>query len=310
MKSPSIFINPLTDFGFKYIFGQDSNKEFTISFLNSLFPEDGKIVDLTYIDKESVGDNKSDRGYIYDIHCTTESGKTFIVEMQNRYQAYFKDRALYYMAGDFYHQAQKGKEWDYCLTPVYGVFLMNFDWKEESNEQIIEEIGLTNIRTHEVFSDKLKMKFLRLPLMKKTEEECKKTLERWLYILKNMENMERIPTSFTQEPIFGRLGNVARVANLSETERRAYDRSLKTYWDNYAVESAQESRAQIQYEKGMAKGLEKGIRQGRNEGIKQGIEKGRNEGVKAVAKSMMQKGFDIDTIASLTGLSIEDLKML
>lgn len=170
------------------------------------------------------------------------------------------------------------------------------------------------------------MKFLRLPLMKKTEEECKKTLERWLYILKNMENMERIPTSFTQEPIFGRLGNVARVANLSETERRAYDRSLKTYWDNYAVESAQESRAQIQYEKGMAKGLEKGIRQGRNEGIrqgikqgiekgrnegiKQGIEKGRNEGVKAVAKSMMQKGFDIDTIASLTGLSIEDLKML
>ena len=126
--------------------------------------------------------------------------------------------------------------------------------------------------------------------------------------------MERIPTSFTQEPIFGRLGNVARVANLSETERRAYDRSLKTYWDNYAVESAQESRAQIQYEKGlekgMAKGLEKGIRQGRNEGIKQGIEKGRNEGVKAVAKSMMQKGFDIDTIASLTGLSIEELKML
>ncbi len=106
--------------------------------------------------------------------------------------------------------------------------------------------------------------------------------------------MERIPTSFTQEPIFGRLGNVARVANLSEPERRAYDRSLKTYWDNYAVESAQESRAQIQYEKG----LEKGIRQGRN------------EGVKAVAKSMMQKGFDIDTIASLTGLSIEDLKML
>ena len=130
--------------------------------------------------------------------------------------------------------------------------------------------------------------------------------------------MERIPTSFTQEPIFGRLGNVARVANLSETKRRAYDRSLKTSWDNYAVESAQESRAQIQYEKGlekglekgMAKGIEKGIRQGRNEGIKQGIEKGRNEGVKAVAKSMMQKGFDIDTIASLTGLSIEDLKML
>ena len=46
---------------------------------------------------------------------------------------------------------------------------MNFDWKEDTNAQIIQEVGLIDIQNQEVFSDKLKMKFLRLPLLTKTE---------------------------------------------------------------------------------------------------------------------------------------------
>ena len=306
MQHTSIFINPLTDFGFKYLFGKESNKDFAISFLNALFPEDGRIVDLTYIDKENVGENKVDRGYIYDVHCVTESGKSFIVEMQNRYQTYFKDRALYYVAGNFYQQAKRGRVWDYRLMPVYGVFLMNFDWKEDTDEQIIQEVGLIDIQTHEVFSDKLKMKFLRLPLLTKTEEECNKTLERWLYLLKNMEKMERIPNSFRQEPIFGRLADAARVANLSDTERRAYDRSLKTYWDNYAVEKAQEERLQSHLEKGIKIGEKRGEKIGEKRGEKTGMEKG----LKKVAKTMLMNGYDFATISKMTGLNESELRNL
>ncbi|MDE6235975.1 MAG: PD-(D/E)XK nuclease family transposase [Muribaculaceae bacterium] len=163
---------------------------------------------------------------------------------------------------------------------------MNFDWKEDTDEQIIQEVGLIDIQTHEVFSDKLKMKFLRLPLLTKTEEECNKTLERWLYLLKNMEKMESIPTSFRQEPIFGRLADAARVANLSDTERRAYDRSLKTYWDNYAVEKAQEERLQSHLEKGI------------------------EIGEKRVAKTMLMNGFDFATISKMTGLNESELRNL
>ena len=102
--------------------------------------------------------------------------------------------------------------------------------------------------------------------------------------------MERIPNSFRQEPIFGRLADAARVANLSDTERRAYDRSLKTYWDNYAVEKAQEERLQSHLEKG--------------------IEIGEKIGEKKVAKTMLQNGFDFATISKMTGLKESELRNL
>ncbi len=44
------YINPFTDFGFKRLFGEGSNKDLLIDFLNVLLREQqGEIVDLTYL---------------------------------------------------------------------------------------------------------------------------------------------------------------------------------------------------------------------------------------------------------------------
>lgn len=51
-------INPFTDFGFKYIFGQEHSKKYLIDFLNVLFgndPDFDPIKDVTYHDKERLG---------------------------------------------------------------------------------------------------------------------------------------------------------------------------------------------------------------------------------------------------------------
>lgn len=71
--------------------------------------------------------------------------------MQNRYQTHFKDRALYYLAADLYAQGEKGKGWNYRLTPVYGIFLMNFDWKDEDAQHLREDVCLYNKQTKEFF---------------------------------------------------------------------------------------------------------------------------------------------------------------
>lgn len=42
------YINPLTDFGFKKLFGDELNKELLIDFLNQLLPEKYKIKVLNY----------------------------------------------------------------------------------------------------------------------------------------------------------------------------------------------------------------------------------------------------------------------
>lgn len=41
------YINPLTDFGFKKLFGSEPNKALLIDFLNEILP-DKKIKDLSY----------------------------------------------------------------------------------------------------------------------------------------------------------------------------------------------------------------------------------------------------------------------
>ena len=103
------YISLLTDFGFKRIFGTAMNKDLLICFLNSLF--NGRQVgkDVMYLNPEHVGDVYTDRRAIFDVYCEGENGEKFIVEMQNAYQAHFKDRSLFYSTFPIREQAPKGE---------------------------------------------------------------------------------------------------------------------------------------------------------------------------------------------------------
>ena len=308
----SIFINPLTDFGFKYIFGRHADKEFIMSFLNALFGNPVPITKVTFIDKENKGESKEDRALIYDLHCEMEDGSKIIVEMQNRYQDYFADRALYYLAADLYSQAEKGDEWDYRLTPVYGVFLMNFEWKEVEEQYLREDVCLYNMQTRKVFSDRMRMTFLKIPMLDKDADECETTLERWLYLLKNMEKMEAIPQTFMKEPVFRSLERVARYAALSENDKKAYKASLKAYRDAYAADEASRNRGKAEGRaeglaegraEGLAEGMKKGLAEGMKKGLAQGIEKERAESF----RNMISFGVSPAQIAKKYGITEEDV---
>lgn len=299
----STYINPLTDFGFKYLFGQEENKQFLLSFLNAVLQGERVITEVEFVDKEKIGENKNSRALIYDLHCKTEDGEKVIVEMQNRYQTHFRDRALYYLSDDIYHQGQKGDDWDYSLTPVYGIFLMNFDWREGEMEQLREDACLMNKRTLEIFSNKLAMTFLKIPMMVKDAENCKDTLEKWLYLLKHMDKMEAMPKVFMNDPVFRRLGKVAKVAALNDAELNAYNKSLKIYRDNYAIMKTERNEG---YEEGIAEGI--GI--GEAKGRVKGREEGKMETMHNNALNMLKAGFDIDIIHEMIGLPIEEIKKL
>ena len=77
------YINPFTDWGFKRLFGQEFSKDLLINFLNDLFEGEFQIKDVTFKDKEQLGDTNDLRGCIFDIYCVTDDDKHFIVEMQN-----------------------------------------------------------------------------------------------------------------------------------------------------------------------------------------------------------------------------------
>jgi predicted transposase/invertase (TIGR01784 family) len=119
------YINPLTDFGFKLIFG---TKKFLIVFLNAVLKIKGGIKDLKYANTEIKGISKDDRTTFYDLYCTTGNDENIIIEMQFRYQKNYRDRALFYASRLIQNQGlnKLGKDWDFKLTPVYSVNIVNF----------------------------------------------------------------------------------------------------------------------------------------------------------------------------------------
>lgn len=126
------YISLLTDFGFKRIFGSAPNKDLLICFLNSLFNGKQVVKDVSYLNPEHVGDVYTDRRAIFDVYCEGENGEKFIVEMQNAYQTYFKDRSLFYSTFPIREQAPKGDDWDFKLNHVYTVALLNFSMNDDA----------------------------------------------------------------------------------------------------------------------------------------------------------------------------------
>lgn len=59
------YICAYTDFGFKRLFGSELNKDILISFLNSFLNLKDKIVDLSYLSLEQLGDLVTDRESIF-----------------------------------------------------------------------------------------------------------------------------------------------------------------------------------------------------------------------------------------------------
>ena len=106
-----LYIDLMTDFGFKRIFGQEATKLFLIHFLNTLLNPKEKIKDLIYTNTEQIGETAKSRKVVFDIHCISTSGERFIIEMQKDHQLNFIERTMYYASVAMAAQGKKGKGW-------------------------------------------------------------------------------------------------------------------------------------------------------------------------------------------------------
>ena len=294
------FINPFTDYGFKKIFGQEVSKELLIEFLNDLLEGERVITDLTFLNNEQLPIYPEDRIAIYDIFCTTDTGEKIIVEMQNRSQVYFKERALYYLSHAIVRQGVKGESWKFDIKAVYGVFFINFLLDE--NQKLRTDVILTDRDTGKLFSDKLRQIFIALPLFNKTEAECETDFERWIFVLNNMETLNRMPFK-AQKAVFEKLEEIVDVHSLSEEDRVRYENSVNAYRDYLAT---------IDYaaKKGVEEGFEDGLQKGIQEGIQEGIRKGQQEKALEIARSMKAMGMTSEQIMKVTGLSLAEIESL
>ena len=289
------YLNLLTDYAFKRIFGSESCKDLLIDFLNEVIEEHGQIINLKYLPTEQLGHRENERKAIFDIYCQTDCDKHFIVELQKVKQSYFKDRSIYYSTFPIQAQAQRGK-WNFRLNPVYTVAILDFILFDEKDEEdhYFHSILLTDNRTNRVFYDNLVYKYIELPKFNRTLEQLNTNFERWIYLLKNIPTFENRPPELRGK-VFDKLFKYAEIEQLSQNEMEEYKKSVLEYDD---IQDA------IEYAKGVA------VESGRKEGLEEGMQKGIREGLTAIAKKCLQKGMPLDEIADLTGLTKPEVQSI
>ena len=310
------YINPFTDWGFKRLFGQEFSKDLLINFLNDLFEGEFQIKDVTFKDKEQLGDTDDLRGCIFDIYCVTDDDKHFIVEMQNRWVPFFVNRSIYYASKAFVAQRKKFDEAGvrtailYQFVPVYVVCIMNFMPKEHEVTKFRTDVALREKSSDSMFSDKLRFIYLSLPFFDKSEEECETGFEKWIYVLKYMEVLERLPFT-AQKKIFDHLAKLADVRCLSSEEQEKYDESIKAADDYYSglygsyVEGEEKGIAKGRAE-GMAKGRAEGIAKGRAEGMAKGMAKEKLD----TAYRLLSMGLSEAQVSTATELPLEEIQKM
>lgn len=125
------FIDPLSDFGFKHLFGNEPNKDILIDFLNQLFKGEKEISDVAYSPTEHGGDNEDTKKVFFDLMCTGQNGEQFLIEMQRGNQHNFKDRAVFYTSRLINDQLPRGrKNWNTGLKEVYLIGILDFNLKK------------------------------------------------------------------------------------------------------------------------------------------------------------------------------------
>lgn len=270
------YINPLTDFGFKKLFGTEPNKSLLIDFLNQILP-DQRIKDLTYSSGEKQGITELDRKAVFDLYCVGDNGERFIVEMQKAKQKYFKDRSLFYASFPIQEQSKKNK-WDYKLDPVYSVGILDFTFDDQKDSKKLLHIVELKDKKHKVFYDKLKFVYVELPKFKKKEKDLKTHFDKWLYVFTHLSELQDRPKKL-QDRIFDKLFKAAEIAKFSPAEREAYQESLKYYRDIQNV-------------------------------VDTSKEEGRKEEKIEIAREMKKNGEPIEKIMKYTSLSREEIEKL
>ena len=184
---------------------------------------------------------------------------------------------LYYTAEAIVRQGEKGIGWIYEIKAVYMIAFTNFVLTGHA-ERLRIDVGLTDLQKGTLFTDKMRLICLQMPCFTKEPDECDSHFERWIYILKNMDTLNRMPWA-AQNAVFQRLAEVAEVSKLSKEDRLEYDHALKRYRDTINAMTGAE-------------------------------QKGRIEERLTNARSLKENGVPIDVIAKSLGLTAEEIASL
>ena len=278
------FVDIKNDIAFRKIFGNENRKETLISFLNAIldFQEAQRIIEVNILNPYQLPKLKGGKVTIIDVKATDQAGQTYIVEMQVGDIDGFAKRVLYYSSKTYSDQIKRA-DFYRKLQPV--IFIGVLDFVQTENKNYISRSQIRDVETGEQTIKDMEFNFVELPKFNKQLNELATLSEKWVYFIKNAENLEVVPDNINDEGLKSAYEE-ANVQTWTQEELDAYE---------YAFMREEDERAR----------LDKAAQKGREE-----------ERVKAEAKEeytilgMNNAGLSVSQIAIIMQKTDEEVQQI
>ena len=286
-------IVPTNDYIFKKLFGEEKDKIILISFLNALFKEYDflpYIEDLTIKNSETTKSYDVEKQSRLDIKAKIDNETYIDIEMQNRSYFDLIDRGIYYCSKILAEETVKGRNYKY--PKVVSIWVINDEldsdhphFKRKNPIEVDKHITIPGAidKDYILTSDKVTIVYIYLKKFK--DGLYHEEIENWIKFVNNYENYNTYDAGIKEAK--------------EKLSKLRYDDETLT-----VIKSIEEK--EMDNEAAKYNSHQKGLEEGEKKGIKKGLKEGKIE----IAKNMLKKGYKIEDIVEISGLSIEEIETL
>lgn len=279
--TPTALLNPCADPIFKILFTNES-KESNIALTDFLTDIIGKKVSNVVLQpNELSGETATDKQSEFDINCKIE-GKIVNIEMQGlNKDNHFGKRAEYHVAHLFNHYVTKGTEW--ITSPqAFQISVLNFIFDDKEKDCI--SYYIMRNQNGKTLAGMLNIVFIELPKIEELPDDLTllTPVQMWGKFFLYASNPEK-------KDFITKLAEINRgikmavtvLKNISQDEINWYHETR--YWMHVSDEKTM---------------------------IYEAKRKGIDEGISQVAQNAIKAGLPAEQIATITGLSLEEINKL
>ena len=239
------FVDVKNDIAFRKIFGNERKTHILISFLNAILKLTGDrvIEEVNIINPYLLPRVAGEKASIIDVRAKDLQGRQFVIEMQVADVDGFDKRVQYYTCRDYSSQIKRGEQYP-LLRPTFFIGILDFDFFEGtaylSNHIILDE------ETHEHALKDIKFTFIELRKFDKQVDELESLTEKWVYFIKNAENLDVIPENIDDEGL---------IEAYKDAEKHTWEREELIAYDNASIaEQDERGRLTAAEKRGRVKG--------------------------------------------------------
>lgn len=275
------FVDVTNDVAFRKIFGNEKKTVIIISFLNAVLKLEGddRIEEITIINPYQLPRVAGEKASIIDVRAKDKRDRQFIIEMQVADAKGFDKRVQYYTCRDYSMQIDQGDKYP-LLRPTYFIGILDFPFL--SSPGYLSHHLILNGETYEHKLTDIQFTFIELQKFHKEVDELESLIEKWVFFIKNAENLDVIPDNTDDEGL---------IEAYRDADKHSWDKEELIAYDNFTI-AIQDARGRLlaAEDRGKAKGRA-------------------NEKEDVIARSL-EAGMSLDVIAKIVDLPFEEVQAI